>query len=160
MKKLAIGVLVVLSAAACRRQAVVTSAPTSTPQSPPTTATTVGGANGRDAVQRLLAAAKAQDIQAMSMYWGTVNGPARDDRANMTVQMMEQRLIIMAKCLRHDSYTVRGETAIMGGERQYNVELRYRGAVATEDFVTTPGPGGRWYVNRFDVGKLNAICQA
>ena len=160
MKKLAIAVLVVLSAAACRRQAIVTSAPTPPGQSTPTTANTVGGANGRDAVQKLLAAAKAQDIQAMSIYWGTANGPARDDRQNMTVENMEQRLIYMARCLRHDTYTIRGETAIVGGERQFTVELRYRGGGATEDFVTTPGPGGRWFVSKFDVVKLNTICTA
>jgi hypothetical protein len=153
------GVLVVLTAAACRRQAVVTSAPTP-PQSAPVGANTVGGANGRDAIQKLFAAAKAQDIQAMSVVWGTKNGPARDDRQNMTVEMMEQRLIYMARCLRHDTFAIRGETPIVGGDRQYTVELRFRNTVASEDFVTTPGPGGRWFVSRFDVAKLNTICTA
>jgi len=153
-------VLVVLSAAACRRQAVVSSAPTPPSQSAPTSANTVGGSNGRDAVQKLLAAAKAQDIQAMSVVWGTKNGPARDDRQNMTVEMMEQRLIYMARCLRHDSYAIKGETPMVGEERQFTVELHLRTAVASDDFVTTPGPGGRWFVSKFDVARLATICTA
>jgi hypothetical protein len=156
VKKLAIVLLLVVSA--CRRQAVVTSAP-ATPRDPSTSANTAdGGATPREALQRFLAAAKAQDIQAMSSIWGTKEGSAR--ATGMPVQEMEQRLVYMAKCLRHDSYTVRGETAIIGGERQFTVELKYRRVVASDDFVVTPGPVGRWFVRIFDPAKLNAICAA
>ena len=157
MKKLAIVVLLVVSA--CRRQAVVSTAPTQTPATPSPTANLDGGANPREALQKFFAAAKAQDIQAMSSIWGTKDGPARSGKM-MPVEQMEQRLIIMARCLRHDSYTIRGETPVVGGERQLTAELRFGRAVASEDFIVTPGPASRWFVRIFDVSKLNAICTA
>ena len=157
MKKLAIVVLLVVSA--CRRQAVVTSTPTQTPPAPSATANQDGGANPRDALQKFFAAAKAQDIQAMSAIWGTKDGPARSGKM-MPMDQMEQRLIIMARCLRHDGYTIRAETPIVGGERQLTVELRFGTVVASDDFKTTPGPGGRWFVREFDTVKLNPICTA
>jgi hypothetical protein len=156
VKKLAIVLLLVVSA--CRRQAGVTSAPTTPREPKPSANAADGGANGRDALQKFLAAAKAQDIQAMSAIWGTKEGSAR--ATGMSADQMEPRLIYMAKCVRHDSYTIRNETAIIGGERQFNVELKYRGAVASDDFVTTPGPAGRWFLVRFDAPKLNSICTA
>lgn len=157
MKKLAIVVLLVVSA--CRRQAVVTSTPTQTPGTPAAAASTDGGANPRDALQRFFAAAKAQDIQAMSAIWGTKDGPARSGKT-MPVEQMEQRLIFMARCLRHDTYTIRAETPVVGGERQLTAELRFGRAVASEDFTVTPGPAGRWFVRTFNVEKLNPICTA
>ncbi len=51
-----------------------------------------GAASPREAVQSFLAAVKSQDLQAMSVIWGTSKGPARDqvDRAQL-----ERRELIM-----------------------------------------------------------------
>jgi hypothetical protein len=162
VKKLAIGVLVVLVASACRRQAVVTSVPTQQPPSTPAASNAAGGATASEAVTRFLAAVKAQDLQALSNVWGTKDGgPARNDRRYMTVEMMEQRMIIMIRCLRHDSWTVLRETAVTGGDRQITVQLKYKALTVPRDFTATLGPGGRWYVSVVQMDQPpSAICSA
>lgn len=156
MRKLAIVLLLVM--AGCKRQVSVTTAPSQ----PATTANSnaSGGANHREALTRFLQAAKVQDVQAMSNVWGTVRGPARTDRTYMTIEQMEQRIIYMMRCLRHDSYTVPSETPAVGDKRTFNVQLKYGSLTAVTDFTSTPGPDGRYYVETFDIPKVNIICSA
>jgi hypothetical protein len=159
VKKLAIAVLLVVSASACRRQTVVTSVPTATP--PAAAANAPGAATAREALTKLLAAAKVQDVQAFSNVWGTKEaGPVRTDRRFMTVEEMEQRIIYMIRCLRHDSWSVKAETPVLNSQRQFTVELRLRNLTAQADFTATPGPEARWYIANFDTPKLGTICSA
>ena len=145
MKKLAIvGLLVV---AACTRQVSVGTA--ANPNAP-------GGATAREAVQKFLAAAKAEDLQAMSNVWGTSAGPAR---STMDRQQLEQREIILLCYLKHDSYRITNESPGADGERVFDVETTYRGLTRSANFFATPGPAGRWYLRAFDNEKLKDICQ-
>ena len=147
MKKLAIVVLIVLTA--CHRKVSVTSAPTATVDG------NAGAATPREAVQKFMATGKAQDLQAMSEIWGSESGPAR---ANMDKEVLEMRLIYMMRCLRHDSYTILGETTLAGGDKQFQVQVK-RGTLApTTSFTTTPGPKGRWFLKQFEPEPLNTIC--
>ena len=157
MKKLAIGVLVVWAAAACRRQAVVTSAP---PNAAPAASNATGGATANEALLKFLAAIKVQDLQAVSNVWGTKDGPAATDRRYMTVEMMEQRIIIMTRCFRHDSWSIRNETPLVGGDRQFTVELKYRTLTVSRDFTATPGPQSRWYISNIQMEPASPICSA
>lgn len=154
------GVLVVLLAASCRRQAVVTSTP-SQPQSTPPAANLAGGATALDALTRFLAAVKVQDVQALSHVWGTKDaGPASGGRY-MSQEVMEQRLIILIRCARHDSWSVRSETPMVGGDRQFTVELKLRNLTGVTDFVAVQGPSSRWYIREYDVEKvMRTICQS
>jgi len=154
VKKLAIVVLLVL--AGCRRQVQVTSTPTAI--TPPASANVTGAATAREAVQLFLATAKAQDLQAMSNVWGTSAGPARTSTVFSAAEL-EQREIVLMKCLRHDSYSILGETPAAGGERVFSVELRLGSLPLRSDFTTTQGPASRWYVRTFDFEKLQQICQ-
>jgi hypothetical protein len=147
VKKLAILVLLI-GIAGCRRQAVVGSPP-------PGAATATGGATARDAVQRFMAAAKAQDLQALSMVWGTSSGPAR---STMGQQELEMRIVSFLGCLRHDSYSVRSEGPATNGERVLLVELKFRELTRSSNFHATPGPSNRWYVRLFDQIALRDIC--
>ena len=145
MKKLAIvGLLVV---AACTRTVSVGTA--ASPNTP-------GGATAREAVQTFLAAAKAQDLQAMSNVWGTSAGPAR---TTMDRQELEQREIILLCYLKHDSYKITSESPAANGERVFEVESTYRDLTRAANFFATPGPAGRWYLRAFDNEKLTDICQ-
>src|SRR5579883_1210574 len=56
--------------------AAVTVACRSTPTRP--SGDLSGAPSARGAVERFLAAVRAQDLQAMSVVWGTKNGPSRD----------------------------------------------------------------------------------
>jgi len=144
VKKLAIVLLLVI--AGCRRQVVVSTAPG---------VNTPGGASARDAVQRFMAAAKAQDLQAFSNVWGSTAGPAR---TNMDKDELEQRQIILLCYLKHDSYRVLSEAPAANGERVLTLENKYQDLTRTANFFATRGPENRWYVREFDPESLRAIC--
>lgn len=150
MKKLVIlSLLVVAGATGCKRQV------TTPPAAGGAAGTGVGAATPREAVQRFMAAAKAQDLQAISMIWGTSAGPAR---ATMGQQELEMRIVSFLPCLKHDSYQVRSDGPAAGGERMMSVELRFRDLTRSSNFYATPGPANRWFVRQFDQIALRDIC--
>ena len=143
MKKLAIVLLLV--AVACHRSVAVGSP---TPGQP-------GGSSPRDAVAKFMASAKAQDLQAMSLVWGSAQGPIRDTRSREEV---EQREVILMCHLKHDSYRVASEGAAANNERVLNVEVKFQDLTKTAPFFLGQGPSQRWYVFRFDLDPLREIC--
>jgi hypothetical protein len=147
VKKLAI-LLLVVAAASCRRQVVVASVPPGDPNAP-------GAATPREAAQRFMSAAKAQDLQAMSMIWGTSAGPAR---ATMGQQEIEQREVVMIGCLKHDTYRVVSEGPAASRERVLAVEIKFKDLTRSTNFYATPGPSNRWFVRTFDLESLRDIC--
>lgn len=138
--------LVAVGVTGCRRQTVVTSPPVEG---------VAGAATAREAAQRFMASAKAQDLDAMSLIWGSAAGPAR---STMDRRTWEQREVIMMPCLKHDSYRVQGEVPAAGGERVLSVEIRFQDLTRSTNFFVTPGPGQRWFVRAFDMDALRAIC--
>jgi hypothetical protein len=155
VRKLAIVLLLVM--VGCKRQVSVTTAPSSAATANPNA---TGAATHRDALARFMQAAKVQDVQAMSNVWGTTRGPARNDRTYMSVEAMEQRIIYMMRCLRHDSYAILGETPATGDKRIFSVQIKYGPLTVVTDFTTTPGPEGRFYLESLDLPKMNTICSA
>jgi hypothetical protein len=149
VKKLAIVLLLV--GTACRHQ--VTVVPTNvTPVSRP-----AGGVTPRDALQQFMAAAKAQDLQAMSLVWGTKDGPAA---ASMDRTSLEQREVILDCYLKHDTYRIITETPAASDERVMDTELTFKNLTRHTNFYLTPGPQGRWYVRSFDADALRDLCAA
>jgi hypothetical protein len=102
-----------------------------------------------------MSAAKAQDLQAMSMIWGSSAGPVR---STMGQQEIEQREVILIGCLKHDSYRVVSDNPAAGGERQLPVELKFKELTRSTNFYITPGPSNRWYVRTFDLESVRDIC--
>jgi hypothetical protein len=147
VKKLAI-LLLLVAASSCRRQVVVTSPPAGDANVP-------GAATPREAVQRFMAAAKAQDLQAMSMIWGTTAGSAR---STMAQQEIEQREVIMIGCLKYDTYRITAEGPAANAERVIAVELKYKDLTRSTNFYVTQGPSKRWYVRAFDLDSVRDIC--
>src|SRR5450755_784671 len=96
-----------------------------------------GGATARDAVERFLASARSQDIQAIGAVFGNEQGPLRDhsDRATM-----ERQFLIQLQCARHDkasiSEGVRGE----GGSQIFTVDMTQGTNSASVKFTTVKGP--------------------
>ena len=138
MKKLAIGVLLVLCA--CHRQG---------------SGGTTGAATPREALDRFLATAKAQDYDGMSAVWGSSQGPISATQERTALQ---QRQFVVMKCLRHDRFAVLNETPVASGARLFSVEVRLRETVAASNFTAVQGPGGRWYLESFKIEDLQAIC--
>ena len=103
-----------------------------------------------------LDAAKAQNIQGISAYWGDKDGSAR---GRFPKAEEEQREIIMARCLRHDRYEVIGDAPAMGGGRTFAVALTRPGKSVTTNFEVVPAVDHRWYVQQVDMEKLADYCR-
>ena len=115
-----------------------------------------GAERPRHAVELFLAAVNAQDIQAMSVVWGTEKGPARDQ---LSRQELERREIIMQQCFAHDRYRVVDELQGEGGTRVVRVEVTRGRLTKTPQFVTIKGPSERWYVLDADIAAMRDLCR-
>lgn len=144
--------------AGCHRQVIVAS-PTPQPGASQPTAAPVsnqtGAADPAGAVKAFLAAARAQDLQALATVWGTPQGPARDV---IPRDELEKREIFLLRCLAHDSYQMISDAPAPDGRRVYAVELKRRDLTRTSNFYSVLGPAGRWYVEKFDVEPLQDFC--
>ena len=142
MKKLAIAALLVV--AGCRGQSAG-SGPARQ-----------GGANSpREAIERFLGTAKAQDYDGMGLVFGTNRGAARGTIAKAE---LEKREFIFMRCLRHDRFLVGGETPRPTGERTMSVQLWFKALTASSNFTVVEGPAGRWYVLDFKIDDVQSIC--
>ena len=150
MKKL---IMAAALLAACRTSQPVTVSTTTAPASSNAT----GGGDALGAVRAFMTAAKKQDLQALGAVWGNANGPARDA---ISREELEKRELIMMRCLRHDKYDIAGEAPNPGGSRAMVVNLTYKDVSRSTNFVVVQGPANRWYVEKFDLDPLQAICLA
>ena len=150
MKKL---IMAAVLLAACRTSPPVVVSTATTPSNSNVT----GGADAQGAIRAFMAAAKQQDLQALGGVWGNANGPARDA---ISREELEKRELIMMKCLRHDRYDVAGDAPNPGGSRAMVVNLTYKDLSRSTNFVVVRGPANRWYVEKFDLDPLQAICLA
>jgi hypothetical protein len=116
-----------------------------------------GASNARQALDGFLNGVRAQDLQVMSNYWGTAEGPARDrlDRAEL-----EKRELTMACYLAHDRIRVIDDTPRAGDRRLYTVELTYGTISRTTEITTVKGPADRWYVENADIRQTQGLCEA
>jgi hypothetical protein len=145
-----IGALALL--AACHHSQPST-APTNS--APVASGSTSGAADPVSAVRTYLAAVKAQDLQAMSLVWGTAQGPAR---AQMDRDYLEKAELVVVRCLAHDSYDVIGDAPGIAGKRVFAVALKRRDLTKTTNFNVVSGPSRRWYVESVDMEPLQQFC--
>src|SRR3954471_9038880 len=149
-------ILLLLTVAACRSASTPSPSPTSAPSSTSSSANLPGAAAPRQAVERFLGAAKSQDLQEMSIAWGTSKGPARDqfERAEL-----EKRLIVMQGCYDSDKHRIVDETPGDNGKRVLRVEITKGTVTKTPRFTTVKGPSDRWYVEDADFAAVSALCK-
>jgi hypothetical protein len=114
-----------------------------------------GGSAPQLATEQFLRAANAGDLQAMSVEWGTKDGPARE---TMDRTQLEKRLTILACYFKHDSARIVGEAPGNAGRRDIRVELRKGNLVRQTTFYTIKGPGDRWYVENMDLAAVRDFC--
>jgi len=124
---------------------------------PATASANLPGAGApRQAVERFLGAAKAQDLQELSIAWGTSKGPARDQFERTE---LEKRLIVMQGCYDAEKYHIVDEQPGDNGKRVLRVELTKGTVTKTPRFTTVKGPSDRWYVEDADFAAVTALCK-
>lgn len=114
-----------------------------------------GAIDAVSAVRGFMAAAKQTDLQSMSLYWGDREGATA---GRLPRQELEQRELVMMRCLRHDSYEIAGDAPAVGGARAIVLNLTYGGLSRSTDLHVVRGPADRWYVNDVSLPKLQDIC--
>jgi hypothetical protein len=115
-----------------------------------------GGANSpRDAIERFMSTAKAQDYDGMGLVFGDNRGPARGSIAKVD---LEKREFIFMRCLRHDRFQIGGETATPTGTRVLAAQIWFKDLTASTNFTVVEGPSGRWYVKEFKIDDVQPIC--
>lgn len=160
MKKMLLALLVL---SACTHATTTTTTGTGSPRTTTTgrTNTTggpqmVGGATPRGAVEDFLAAVRGQDLQAMSVVFGTSRGPSRD---NMDREQLDKRLIILQCYFFHDKSRILGESPGEGGHRVLTVELTRGRLTRTPRFYAVQGPGARWFVDDMEIAVVREFCR-
>ncbi|MBV6521618.1 MAG: hypothetical protein MNPFHGCM_01761 [Gemmatimonadaceae bacterium] len=115
-----------------------------------------GAVAPRRAVEEFLGAVNSQDLQAMSVVWGTEDGPARD---HLERTELEKREIIMTGCYAHDRFRILGESPGTSGRRMVRVEIVRGTRTKTPNFTTVKGPSERWYVLDADFDAMRDFCK-
>jgi hypothetical protein len=110
-----------------------------------------GAGTPRATVDRFLAAARAQDMQALGADFGDEKGPVREHESR---EIIERRMIIMLQCLRHDKAVIAEPTRGEGGRQLFSVDFTQGSNRATVLFTTVRGPSDRWYVEKFEIVVL------
>lgn len=162
MKK---NLLLLMLLAACAPKVTTTTArepigsPPVTVTAPPPAArgsNMTGAASPRAAVEQFLLAVKAQDIQAMSVIFGTNKGPSRD---NMDRDELEKRLVILQCYFNHDKFRIVSENPGERGHRIVEAELQRDGVTRTPSFYAVPGPSNRWYIDNMEIAAVRDFCR-
>lgn len=154
MKKL-IGVGALLLLVACQRKVQVSSPTPSGGSS--TTASGAGAGTPSEALAAFMAAAKAEDLQAVGSIWGDPDGLARE---KMTRQEFEMRAYIVVKCVRHDRYSLLSEGSAADNRRVAAVQITKGALSKTTNFTFARNKQSRWYVEKFEMEPVTQICQA
>lgn len=114
-----------------------------------------GSPTSEAAVRAFLAAADREDYEAMGHQFGTAAGPAE---ARMGIAEVEQRMVVLAEVLQHESIEMeRSDLAQLGSDRaRYIVRMTgTRNGDVDVPVVTAVTDEGRWYVERLDVEALS-----
>ena len=108
---------------------------------------TTGAPSPRAAVDRLLSAIRAQDLQALGAVWGDKRGAARDI---MPRDEYDKRVIVMQCFFSHDQARVLSGPTTKVDTVLFNLELT-KGTIRAQTVAKTlQGPGSRWYVLTMD----------
>jgi hypothetical protein len=148
--------LALLMLSACTRATTTTTTGAGSPRTTTTGPQLVGAPTSRMAVEQFLAAVRAQDLQAMSVVFGTSHGPSRD---NMDREELDKRLIILQCYFDHDKFRMLGENAGEGGHRVFTVELTRGRLTRSPRFYTIEGPGRRWFVDNMEIAAVREFCR-
>ena len=115
----------------------------------------VGAVGAREAIDAFLATVKKKDIQAMSLVWGTQNGPVREQ---MERNQMEKRELLLVCYLKHDSFRVVDDSRGENGRIVFKVELTQGQLKRATNFTAVKGPNERWFLEDVDITLMQDFC--
>jgi hypothetical protein len=117
---------------------------------------TPGAPDAHSAAQAFLDAGKAQDLQALSVVWGSASGPLRN---MISHDELEKRELVIMCFLRHNADSIGSPEAAAGNRIIFPVVLT-QGAITKKTVLTTMlGPSSRWYVEKIDLRPIEPLCQ-
>jgi len=104
-------------------------------------------------VERFLQAVNAEDFQAMSRIFGTVDGPVEGSR-----EEVELRMATIAQILKHQDYRIDSERLEPGRSnptRRVGVDLTINGRrISDVAFLVVQTRSGLWMVEQIDLEKV------
>jgi hypothetical protein len=103
------------------------------------------------AVERMLAGAKAQDLQAVSAVWGNEQGLNRD---RMPRAELESRAFIISCVLKSDSAKLSEPTPAGSGRFMVQGDLTQGKNSGSTRFETVKSKDGQWVVSNVDLVAL------
>ncbi|MGZ8379586.1 MAG: hypothetical protein ACXW05_14980 [Gemmatirosa sp.] len=115
-----------------------------------------GAGTPSGAIEGFLQAASANDPNAMARLFGTAGGPITEREGSEAV---EKRMRALACYLTHDGSRIVDNLPGVGAGRAITVELKQRELTRRTRFSVVPGPGGRWFVEQFDINSLSDFCR-
>lgn len=110
----------------------------------------------RQAAEQFMKAVASQDLQAMSVVWGTEKGAARDQ---LDRKELDKRLIMIQTCYAHDRFAVMDESPGTMGHRLVKVTISRGRRSKTPTFEMVKGPSDRWYVMDADFDAMQDMCR-
>jgi hypothetical protein len=132
------------------------SAPVAVSASQPVVDGRAGAGTPSAAVETFLQAARATDVPGMSRLFGNASGPITEREGG---DVVEKRMRALACYLNHDGSRIVDNVVGVGQGRALTVELKQRELTRRSRFTVVPGPGGRWFVEQFDIDKLSDFCR-
>ena len=162
MKKFLLALCLVTACTHATTKTTTTAAPIGAPPvetpkpEPPRSVGLTGGSTPKGAVTDFLNAVNAQDIQAMSVIFGTSKGPSRD---NMDRNELEKRLIILQCYFSSDKFRILDEFPGESGHRVMTVELTKGGNKRTPKFYAIQGPSNRYYIDNMTIADVRDFCR-
>ncbi len=123
-------------------------------RSPETPAAEYGAPEPGLAIGEFLDAAQIRDYTTMARLFGTTDGPAE---RRFGVDQVEQRMIVLASLLQHESYVLEETTLRQGGpdHRWFMVEMQgTRKGDVSVPMATARAKSDRWFVEQIDVNPL------
>ena len=117
---------------------------------------TFGAPTSEMAVRGFLDGANVEDYTRMSDLFGTDRGPAVN---RFGITDIEQRMIVLSKLLRHESYELRQANLAQLGPDRVRWEARMTGTrkgSVVVPIITVPDATGRWFVEQLNVDALAA----
>lgn len=104
------------------------------------------------AIDRFIAAANAQDVQALLGAWGDEQGARLDRSSSPAERTQDERSAIILIChLRNSTYKIGDSTPVAGDRTVFDVAMSQGTAHATVRFTVASTPAHRFFVADFDL---------